>query len=218
MKNIHILPTDKPSRIYTCGIALYINKVDLEHDTNQHIYITNNEEIKEGDWYYDTTVNEIFKNDKIFLNGFGYKKIILTTDDLLIKDGVQAIDDEFLEWFVKNPSCEFVKTLWTIPAYKIEKEYIIQIPKQKPKQVLGVNYEFSIDDEAMSIEIPIVKQETFEDKLKELVEKWQQQQVHYETLAEHYIDDQHNNRKFTYKAMATRDCWKELLKLIENGK
>ena len=36
-------------------------------------------------------------------------KVILTTNDLLIKDGVQAIDDEFLEWFVKNPSCEEVE-------------------------------------------------------------------------------------------------------------
>jgi hypothetical protein len=36
-------------------------------------------------------------------------KIILTTNKFLIKDGVQAIDDNFLEWFVKNPSCEYVK-------------------------------------------------------------------------------------------------------------
>jgi hypothetical protein len=36
-------------------------------------------------------------------------KIILTTDPNLIKEGVQAIDDEFLEWFVKNPSCEEVE-------------------------------------------------------------------------------------------------------------
>ena len=39
------------------------------------------------------------------------KKIILTTDKELIKDGVQAIDDDFLEWFVKNPSCEEVETV-----------------------------------------------------------------------------------------------------------
>ena len=39
------------------------------------------------------------------------KKIILTTDQDLIKDGVQAIDDDFLEWFVKNPSCEVVDVL-----------------------------------------------------------------------------------------------------------
>jgi hypothetical protein len=37
------------------------------------------------------------------------KKIILTTDQDLIKDGVQAIDDEFLEWFTNNPSCEEVE-------------------------------------------------------------------------------------------------------------
>jgi len=37
-----------------------------------------------------------------------YFSIILTTDQDLIKDGVQSIDDEFLKWFVKNPSCEFV--------------------------------------------------------------------------------------------------------------
>ena len=92
----------------------------------QNIYITSDEEIKEGDWF-------IFKDDNAYLfqsigntdnthikvksdNEFGYgdwnidycKKIILTTDDQLIKDGVQDINDEFLEWFVKNPSCEEV--------------------------------------------------------------------------------------------------------------
>jgi hypothetical protein len=36
-------------------------------------------------------------------------KIILTTNKLLIKDGIQVIDDEFLEWFVKNPNCEEVE-------------------------------------------------------------------------------------------------------------
>ena len=45
------------------------------------------------------------------LQGEHLKKIILTTDQDLIKDGVQAIDDEFLEWFVKNPNCEFVEVV-----------------------------------------------------------------------------------------------------------
>ena len=36
-------------------------------------------------------------------------KVILTTNKLLIKDGVQAIDDDFLEWFVAHPSCESVE-------------------------------------------------------------------------------------------------------------
>jgi hypothetical protein len=32
----------------------------------------------------------------------------LTTDLKLISYGVQAVDNMFLKWFVKNPSCEFV--------------------------------------------------------------------------------------------------------------
>ena len=52
------------------------------------------------------------KEGEIQTNSFRYedvKKIILTTDQDLIKDGVQAIPDEFLEWFVKNPSCKKVE-------------------------------------------------------------------------------------------------------------
>jgi len=117
MKNIHLIPTDKPSRLakHSSGsfhIVSYIaHKKGLYKITNQHIYITNDEEIKEGDWFYDldtkyVKVNQSWKNSNLDLNG---KKIILTTDPDLIKDGVQAIDDEFLEWFVKNPSCVFVE-------------------------------------------------------------------------------------------------------------
>lgn len=84
----------------------------------QNIYITSDEEIKEGD--YVPWKNQIFKVDS--QNAYSgtsnitlkyakkyCKKIILTTDQDLIKDGVQAIDDGFLEWFVKNPSCEEVE-------------------------------------------------------------------------------------------------------------
>lgn len=118
MKNIHILPTHNKSRLYyfngeKSGFYLYPSNQMLTSKnnvySNQNLFITSDEEIKEGDWYLDTTINVAFKNDKIFLNGVGYKKIILTTDQDLIKDGVQAIDDEFLEWFVKNPSCEEVE-------------------------------------------------------------------------------------------------------------
>ena len=49
-----------------------------------------------------------YKGNYYLKTDVGYKKIILTTDQDLIKNGVQAIDDEFLEWFVKNPSCEFI--------------------------------------------------------------------------------------------------------------
>ena len=37
------------------------------------------------------------------------KRLYLTTDPDLVKDGIQGIDDEFLEWFGKNPSCDFIE-------------------------------------------------------------------------------------------------------------
>ena len=155
MKNIHTLQTDKPSRLVldTVNNNLFATTTK-DFGTNimkfQNIYITSDEEAKEGDWGYIPfqggnvkLVGKYFADD--------WKKIILTTDQDLIEDGVQAIDDEFLEWFVKNPSCEEVK--WSaypispngnivatnrpypfeglISNFKIE--YKIIIPKEKPK-------------------------------------------------------------------------------------
>ena len=70
-----------------------------------NIYITNSEEIKEGDIVYSTSQDyNIQKVSKELVKAYQevehYKKIILTTDQDLIKDGVQAIPDDFLEWFV----------------------------------------------------------------------------------------------------------------------
>jgi hypothetical protein len=132
-----------------------------ETHTYKDIYITSDEEIKEGDWvlYGEETVMQVkssYDNDMSgediwlgdSLNGLATnkdncKKIILTTDQDLIKDGVQAIDDEFLEWFVKNPSCEEVEVL--TDAYTMQEifelklqngvfKYKIITPQEEPKQ------------------------------------------------------------------------------------
>jgi hypothetical protein len=113
MKNIHVIPTDKPSSLFEIDGHLIINKEQLiQPKYYRNIYITSDEEIKDGDWHLNIVTNKISKYNIGLLNPnrSSYKKIILTTDQDLIKDGVQAIDDEFLEWFVKNPSCEFVET------------------------------------------------------------------------------------------------------------
>ena len=108
MKNIHLIPTDKPSRLfYNVGGALLFT--NYENYNGVHIYITSDEEIKDGDWI--KWGEAIYKANKKYMPPF--KKIILTTDQDLIKDGVQAIDDEFLEWFVKNPSCENIPIIMT---------------------------------------------------------------------------------------------------------
>ena len=75
-----------------------------------HMYITNDEEIKEGDWclYLGLSMTwfklieiddyKLYWGSREYFNKNLCKKIILTTDPKLIEDKVQQIDDEFLEW------------------------------------------------------------------------------------------------------------------------
>ena len=151
MKNIHILPTDKPSRLSILNSGKLDFGAEIMSSSNskpQHIYITSNEEIKEGDWYYYFGHIINYECDEHTLTP-NCKKIILTTDQDLIKDGVQSIDDEFLQWFVKNPSCEEVEvevevelvvlneygSEISVNSYGVEKfGYKIIIPKEEPKQ------------------------------------------------------------------------------------
>ena len=126
MKNIHVLPTDKPSRLYKTGNFLLLDSKAMPNNTlgtiNQHIYITSDEALPydssifdSGAFYHIDPVRDVhiitkhtFKPNPHFC-----KRIILTTDQDLIKDGVQAIDDEFLEWFVKNSTCENIPIITT---------------------------------------------------------------------------------------------------------
>jgi hypothetical protein len=123
MKNIHILPTTQKSRLATNPILnpKRLGKLEVSEKntffvngwgfTPQNIYITSAQEIKVGDWFINES-NQIEKGIEYYdykVLSPESKKIILTTDQDLINEGVQPIDDEFLEWFVKNPSCESVK-------------------------------------------------------------------------------------------------------------
>jgi hypothetical protein len=168
MKNIHILATDKPSRLYLSdyGKELNLSAYPLRnYTTGQHIYITNSEEIKIGDYYYLPRTNSVYKciEDPTELNlerRLGIAKIILTTDGDLIKDGVQAIDDEFLEWLVNNPSCEYVTIrkksvvkaiVKRIGIKNFDNGYKIIIPKSelanKLKQILDNMSQEEFDEE-----------------------------------------------------------------------
>ena len=135
MKNVHVLPTDKPSRFYNTNTGEYHFREYYVPDTiltckNHNIYITSDEEIKEGDWVI-TPTNDIIQWAKVF-QPYG-KKIILTTDQVLISNGVQPIDDEFLEWFIKNPNCEEVKIEngWGLDIDIETPYYKIIIPKEE---------------------------------------------------------------------------------------
>jgi hypothetical protein len=117
---IHVLHTDKPSILFYLNSTLRLEFITVERKTNQHIYITNDDKVKEGDWCLWLSKNKVIKCEDSSLRDRQdmVKKIILTTDLDLIKDGVQYIDDDFLEWFVKNPSCD-VKTIKDVNYYKI---------------------------------------------------------------------------------------------------
>jgi hypothetical protein len=150
MKNLHLLPTYKPSRLSILNSGKLNFGAEIISSSNskpQHIYITSDEEIKEGDgsWILDLRSNRKAKNinNHIKVWNENCKKITLTTDQDLIKDGVQAIDDEFLEWFVKNPSCEEVEVGygWIRLTETDNEGYWVSIPdkqfemqQEEPKQ------------------------------------------------------------------------------------
>jgi hypothetical protein len=205
MKNIHLLPTEKPSRLTKPGgsssIKLYTNgltNTPKGHCKNYHLYITSNQEIKEGDWYYWIVTNMRIKAIRDNLGrlpkfGDGSRKIILTTDQDLIADGVQAIDDEFLEWFVKNPSCEEVK----LKDSKKVKEHIwdgsnngeiiwekeIIIPQEEPKQETLEEYSNGLYKQSLKDDIDL----SFYDGVR-LGAKWQSERMYSEEELKNAIE------------------------------
>jgi len=158
MKNIHLLPTEKPSRLQ---LFKGINEFEFElcsknsfFNKGVHIYITSDEEIKKGDYVHSTSqdydIQKVFKGlEKAYNDVEHYSKIILTTDKDLIKDGVQEVDDEFLEWFVKNPKCEFIEV--------IDKLRYFNIDELRERHLNGLPY---IYHEKIGYQIIITKEET----------------------------------------------------------
>jgi hypothetical protein len=160
-KNIFLLPTEKPSRLHigiqSNALSYFQRKLSKTALTNpQNIYITNNEKIKEGDCFYNPRRKIIQKAEKdsdfktlnsaYKIKGVKpYSKIILTTDQDLIKDGMQEIPTDFLEWFVNNSECESVEVRKEKQHFGEEVDesypkgffnYKIIIPQDQPKQTI----------------------------------------------------------------------------------
>ena len=71
-KNIHILPTDKPSRLQLTqeGVYYLLDNIGFYGTSKpQHIYITNDEEIKEENYAFALDTNIVFKVSKSDLKG-----------------------------------------------------------------------------------------------------------------------------------------------------
>ena len=119
MKNLYLLPSPNPSRLYYFGnspelrLTKYPNLFRAFERSTQHIYITNNDKFSK-DQYITDGIEVIKASSKLveaqgLVNRRDWKKIILTTDVFLINEGIQAIPEEFLKWFVENPKCESVE-------------------------------------------------------------------------------------------------------------
>ena len=138
MKNIHVLPTLQASEYFINKEGILSESYSLKRGGAVHFYITSDEEITRNDYWLNVDNNTISNGEMFELanDAPSCKKIILTTDQDLIKDGVEVINDDFLEWFVKNPSCEEVVIDFDYNSYKLGKSkskcYKIIIPKEEP--------------------------------------------------------------------------------------
>ena len=161
------------------------------HKVNDNIYITSDKKIKVGDYCISNynviddkkihNIGTIFhpetKDDLIKLKSC--KKIILTTDKDLIKDGVQAIDDEFLE------------------KSKQEKSKRSNMKNKKTTAVEWLIKEISIDRVGKAIIQTLYKefQQALEMEKEQIINAFVngEHQQGYEDEAEQYYNENYNN-------------------------
>ena len=228
MKNIHLIPTDNYSPLVLSSsrygglfLSKYYSPMKEMGDSYQNIYITSDEEIKEGDWVYTPDKNIMlvtakYATESSFMIGNGNhekspyyiefcRKIILTIDQDLIKDskdGIQRIDDEFLEWFVKNPSCEevgVVKDSFQVdqnnPVLKgstsLVERYKIIIPLEEDKQSVQEYEQQGLEKHSYELQQETIEEAVnrlWNDPSKQLTSKnsfiegakWQQERMYSE--------------------------------------
>ena len=152
------------------------------------MHITNDEKIKTNDWCLslcdDESFGDIYQCKDIHLIDEEDKKIIMTTDPKIIKDGVQEISMEVLEWYAKNPTHDFVKIEEEFQqgtSVQVGDGIFKYVPSKTPiiyNVVLATEKSLSINDFANVFKIPIEyfgsKNEpiTHEDRLAKALTKY----------------------------------------------
>lgn len=132
--------TDKPTWFHKSILTGILRKSsscinDMKQAYGVNIHITSDEKFVKDDYITDG-IEVIRATPKLvdaqgLVNRRDWKKIILSTDEELIKDGVQKIGDEFLEWFMDNPDCEEVKII-KVPYFdESGHSYLLIIPKEE---------------------------------------------------------------------------------------
>lgn len=167
MKNIFLLPTDEPSRLWFDNLSHKLKLSEMKtlvgYKASRNVYITNDEEVNIGDYVIvscsEEDIEEVrivkeYYNEHFLFEGKSQihmvhcKKIILTTDYNLIEEGIQAVDNHFLKWFVNNQNCEFIHAYNDrVVGYPYD-NYTIIIPEERkpwrfcetPEEKCTMNY------------------------------------------------------------------------------
>jgi hypothetical protein len=168
-KNIWLRPTEQPSDLLLC-IKDYTEHIGTPAEGSdkkgnlrlgfgksanrgfyqpQYVYVTSNENPRDGDWCLDIYTKAIFKigpwlskGQTTLLNAT--RKIALTTEPDLIKEGVQPIEEGFLKWLEKNPKHKEIEVAYVYCKEGVGKvisnmrrgksdSYLIILPNEEPK-------------------------------------------------------------------------------------
>ena len=154
MKNIFLIPTENSSRLSIKDGVLILHRQQWRKGT-QNIHITSDSKFVRDEYITDGI--EVIKSTPKLVDAQGlvdrrdWKKILMTTDPELIKDGVHPIGEDFLQWFVENPTCikvEVVYGLFNPMGRQVDPndlgqnhskcvwKYKIITTKEEPKKVL----------------------------------------------------------------------------------
>lgn len=160
-KNIHLIPTKGTGSVYI-STDVTPNLYSNWRGEGYHMYITSpNEDINEND-YIITKDGRLVEVSYIMSKDIeGASKVVLTTDELYIHNAVvpkeynpspqyvQKIDNDFVMWFINNPSCEEVRVDKSIlyKPYNDERdipefshyEYKIVTPEEPTSCACGAN-------------------------------------------------------------------------------
>jgi hypothetical protein len=115
MKNIFLIPTENSSRLSIKDGVLILHRQQWRKGT-QNIHITSDSKFVRDEYITDGI--EVIKATPKLVDAQGlvdrrdWKKILMTTDPELIKDGVHPIGEDFLQWFVENPTCFKVEVVY----------------------------------------------------------------------------------------------------------
>lgn len=179
MKNVHLIPTEKASRLfyYNNHLGLARNFVKKNDGVNpQHAYITSEKEDFNENDYVITKDGRLVQVSYLLSKDLdGAFKVVIASDPDLIADGIQSIDYEFLEWFVKNPSCEWVE---------------VKSKMNHPRAVFG--YEIIVQKEEIKVFSESGSQLFFDEKGRLIKEEPKQEIIATEEDAKIFVDTLEN--------------------------